>query len=68
MQILHYLPRCLPPVCVTTSIDVRRSILYEEIPRPAVRKPDLYVKEIAAGGEISKYCQCACHKEQTLPN
>lgn len=43
------------PMAPQTTIDVRGNMKYEEIPRPAVRKLELYVKEMAAGGKISEY-------------
>lgn len=43
------------PTAPQTTIDARGNMKYQEIPRPAIRKLELYVKEMAAGGKISEY-------------
>lgn len=43
------------PTAPRTTIDAKGNMSYEEIPRPAIRKLELYVKEMAAGGKLSEY-------------
>ncbi|KAI5794513.1 fatty acid synthase-like protein [Peziza echinospora] len=43
------------PLAPQTTMDAKGNLKYEEVPRPAVRKLELYVKEMAAGGKISEY-------------
>ncbi|KAF8473167.1 hypothetical protein BDZ91DRAFT_714103 [Kalaharituber pfeilii] len=43
------------PTAPQTTIDAKGNMKYEEVPRPAIRKLELYVKEMAAGGKISEY-------------
>ncbi|ODV91401.1 hypothetical protein CANCADRAFT_32052 [Tortispora caseinolytica NRRL Y-17796] len=42
------------PTGPRTTIDAKGNITYEEVPRPSVRKLEQYVKEMAAGGPVSK--------------
>lgn len=43
------------PTGPQTTVDARGNLDYKEIPRPAVRKLEHYVKEMADGGKISEY-------------
>ena len=43
------------PTAPQTTIDAKGNMKYAEVPRPAVRKLELYVKEMASGGSISEY-------------
>lgn len=43
------------PTGPQTTIDAKGNIEYTEVPRPAVRKLEHYVQEMAAGGKISEY-------------
>lgn len=43
------------PTGPQTTIDARGNLSYAEVPRPAVRKLEHYVKEMAAGGKMSEY-------------
>ncbi|KHJ34007.1 putative fatty acid synthase subunit alpha [Erysiphe necator] len=52
-------PPCYKDVAIPTgphtTIDPRGNLEYAEIPRPSVRKLELYVREMAEGGKISEY-------------
>lgn len=43
------------PTAPETTVDAKGNISYSEIPRPAVRKLEHYVREMAAGGKMSEY-------------
>jgi fatty acid synthase subunit alpha, fungi type len=43
------------PHAPKTTIDERGNIKYEEVPRPAVRKLESYVKEMASGSKITEF-------------
>jgi fatty acid synthase subunit alpha len=43
------------PTGPQTTIDAKGNLSYAEVPRPAVRKLEHYVKEMAAGGKMSEY-------------
>ncbi|KAF3939635.1 hypothetical protein ABW19_dt0203534 [Dactylella cylindrospora] len=43
------------PTGPQTTIDQQGNLSYAEVPRPAVRKLEHYVKEMAAGGKVSEY-------------
>lgn len=43
------------PTAPQTTIDAKGNMEYAEVPRPAVRKLEHYVKEMAAGGKLSEY-------------
>ena len=43
------------PHAPQTTIDEKGNIKYEEVPRPAVRKLESYVKEMAAGSKITEF-------------
>ncbi|GME75247.1 unnamed protein product [Ambrosiozyma monospora] len=45
------------PTGPKTTVDLKGNIVYEEVNRPAVRKLEAYVHEMAAGGELSKDVQ-----------
>jgi fatty acid synthase subunit alpha len=43
------------PTAPHTDIDIKGNIKYDEIPRPAVRKLESYVKEMASGSKITEF-------------
>ncbi|TGZ82241.1 alpha subunit of fatty acid synthase [Ascodesmis nigricans] len=43
------------PTGPQTTIDEKGNVTYQEVPRPAVRKLEQYVQEMAAGGKITEY-------------
>ncbi|RPB10026.1 3-oxoacyl-synthase [Morchella conica CCBAS932] len=43
------------PTAPQTTIDAQGNMSYAEVPRPAIRKLEHYVKEMAAGGKLSEY-------------
>ncbi|KAE9977434.1 hypothetical protein BLS_001417 [Venturia inaequalis] len=43
------------PTAPSLEIDARGNINYSEVPRPAVRKLEHYVREMAEGGKLSEY-------------
>ena len=43
------------PTGPETTIDAKGNMSYAEVPRPAVRKLEHYVKEMAAGGKMSEF-------------
>jgi fatty acid synthase subunit alpha len=43
------------PHAPQTTIDEKGNVKYEEVPRPAVRKLESYVKEMAAGSKITEF-------------
>ncbi|KAL7270275.1 3-oxoacyl-[acyl-carrier-protein] synthase [Rhizina undulata] len=43
------------PTAPKTTIDSKGNLEYAEVPRPAVRKLEHYVKEMASGGKMSEY-------------
>ena len=43
------------PHAPKTTIDEKGNIKYEEVPRPAVRKLESYVKEMASGSKITEF-------------
>src|ERR1700738_340531 len=43
------------PTAPHTEIDMKGNIKYDEIPRPAVRKLESYVKEMASGSKITEF-------------
>ena len=43
------------PTAPQTTIDTKGNMQYSEVPRPAVRKLEHYVKEMATGGKLTEY-------------
>src|SRR5271168_1863213 len=43
------------PHAPQTTIDEKSNVKYEEVPRPAVRKLESYVKEMASGSKITEF-------------
>ena len=43
------------PTAPQTTIDAKGNMQYSEVPRPAVRKLEHYVKEMATGGKLTEY-------------
>ncbi|CAZ80158.1 unnamed protein product [Tuber melanosporum] len=48
------------PTAPQTTIDAKGNMKYSEVPRPAVRKLEHYVKEMAAGGKLTEYVYLDC--------
>jgi len=43
------------PLAPHTTIDEKGNVKYDEVPRPAVRKLESYVKEMAAGSKLTEF-------------
>jgi len=43
------------PTALQTTIDAKGNVQYSEVPRPAVRKLEHYVKGMATGGKLTEY-------------
>ncbi|KAA8909923.1 hypothetical protein TRICI_004308 [Trichomonascus ciferrii] len=54
------------PTGPKTTVDEKGNITYNEVPRPAVRKLEQYVYEMAAGGELTKDPASGTHTRAEL--